>query len=113
MAIEVTQFHSTPALDYKHVFLDQLRIEQITAATQSDLPLYNVHIAYRMFAVGEDGVRHYTSAPERITITNYLQAAAVKLQAGDPDLMVALQSIEKALAVIIEDQSKVGHTIVT
>lgn len=105
MGIQISNPTTTPPLVYDRVFLCQLHIVQIPNEDESSTPRYDTKIEYRMFAVDEDGQRHYRSKSDSVRIPDYYTAALLKAQQGDPDLANAMSAIEKAVAKILADQT--------
>ena len=102
---------TTEALDFKYIFMVSLGIFQ--SEQYSSPPVYDVKINYKPFAEDSQGVRHYWPKTKHIHIEDYLRLASEKAAAGDTDLLVAIQSIEKALASIIADQGEYIDVSVT
>lgn len=105
MGIQISNPDTTPSLVYDRVFLCQLHIAQVPSEDDAAPPRYDTKIEYRMFAVDENGKRHYRSKSDSVRIPDYYTAALIKAQQGDPDLANAMSAIEKAVASILADQT--------
>jgi len=108
MAIEIEQYEEHPAIEYKKVHLEELTIKQPHLKTESSPVIYDLTIAYRLYGDDADGNRFYTKKPVFINEPNYLAQAYIAASNGDPSLLYALQSIEIALATIIEHTGRHG-----
>jgi hypothetical protein len=110
MAIKIENAPELPALVFDRVFLNCLKIDQEQDNIDSNIPIYNLTIEYRLYAVDEQGIRHYQPKVTVITMKNYMSSAIAKAQMGDMDLLNAMGAIEIALAEIIKDQTDLGTT---
>jgi hypothetical protein len=110
MAIRIENAPELPALVFDRVFLNCLKIDQEQDNNDSNIPVYNLTIEYRLYAVDSNNIRHYHPKVSIITIRNYMASAIAKAQTGDMDLLNAMGAIEIALAEIIKDQTSLGTT---
>jgi len=108
MAIKVEKANTKPALVYDNLFLEQLSLTQKQEKDDSKPPMYCLNIRYRMFAVDNEGIRHFAERVDEIMIDDYYGLAIAKAATGDYDLAQAAGAIEVALARIIEDQTNLG-----
>lgn len=114
MAIKISNPQTEPELVYENFFMDEIRITQTPKEDHAGISDFTLVVIYRLYAVDSQGKRHYRPVIKHISIDDYLTLAMQKAQAGDPDLLNAMQSIETALAKIIEDQlPEFGTTEVT
>lgn len=110
MAIKIENAPQSPALIYDRIFLNCLKIEQEQELLDSNIPIYNLTVEYRLYAVDSEGIRHYQPKVSILVIKNYMASAIAKAQVGDMDLLNAMGAIEIALAEIIKDQTDLGTT---
>lgn len=100
-----------PAVVYDYVHVTQLSITQPVFENDADDPVYEVLISYLKYGI-IDGVRHYRPGnPERVSMPDFIAAAAADAAQGDMTLYNALASIEQAVAAILKDQG-VDTTVV-
>ena len=101
--MSVVDKDSTPteSLDFKYVFADELKISQTRVKEATDLPKYKVFLVYRMFAHDSGGHVVYQQKTDSVTISDFIPEAMALAQQGDTTLVEALQSIEKAVGVIL------------
>ena len=107
MAIEITNKTSAPAIDYNKVFLNNLKITQLGETRDNVAPRYSLSLEYTIYGVHEDK-RYFLPKVHFITLDDYIKVASIKAQEGDPDLLIAMQAIEIAVAKILEDQTDLG-----
>ena len=112
MAIEITKPTVVPERTYDKVYMQRLQIDQKMTPDNRATPYYTLQIEYRTYAVDEGDKRHYDGKVHIITIEDYVSEAMEKAGKGEMDLIVAMQSIEKALALIIEDKTDLGNSTV-
>ena len=110
MAIKIENAPESPALIYDRIFLNILKIEQEQDIVDANMPVYNLTVEYRLYAVDLNGIRHYQPKVSILVIKNYMASAIAKAQTGDMDLLNAMGAIEIALAEIIKDQTDLGTT---
>lgn len=108
MALEIEQFEQHPAVEYKKVHLEELVIKQPQLKHAEAPVIYDLTIAYRLYGDDVDGNRYYSKKPVFVNEPNYLAQAYIMASNGDPSLLYALQSIEVALATIIEHTGRHG-----
>lgn len=108
MAIKITNATVSPQLVYDRFFMENLTMTQRMDGDNSANPYYEVRISYRIYAVDEEGVRHFKPKLNIITIEDYYSVAMTKALQGDTGLAGAMQAIEAALTAIIEDQTDLG-----
>ena len=113
MTVYIENAETAPQLEYNRLFMESLVINQASENNNSVPPKYELQITYRLYAVDEDGLRHFKQKVNILKIEDYRQAAIIKAQAGDMDLANAMAAIELALAKIVEDQTDLGQTTVT
>lgn len=111
MSIIIANAEPEEALNYNHIFMDELRVIQTPFLNVGDLPQYSVSISYRKFAVDSTGKAHFTIKNNTIRIENYLPLALEKAASGDTDLLNALGAIELAIAQIIEEQTELSVAV--
>jgi len=104
MAIQIDNADTTPALVYDRVLMQNLQITQKLAPTDAVQAHYILTVDLRMYAVDEEGNRHYGPKTDRIEIVDYLAKAIEKAMQGDMDLAMAAEAIENALVQIVKDQ---------
>lgn len=104
MAIEIPTGKTVPPLDYKRVFGEDIHITQKPIVNDEDPPLFTLTATIRMYAVDNNGQRHYAQDNDTLIIQDYMSAAQAKAALGDMDLMIAMGSIEAALVKILIDQ---------
>jgi hypothetical protein len=112
VAIEIQNAKVMPELVYNRVFMQRLNIQQKSVSDDGASPGYELQIEYRTYAVDGEGVRHYSPKVNVILLSDYFSVAMERATKGDTELVEAMQSIEKALALIIQDQSDLGNTTV-
>ena len=112
MSIKITNSAIEPELDYKYLFLDELKLEQAKNIDNADIPKYKLTLRYRMYAIDQDNKRHYKLKVTTLSIDDYLALAMEKAHAGDTDLLQAAGAIELALAQIIADLTELGPATV-
>jgi hypothetical protein len=108
MGIKIEKATTQPELVYDHIFMDRLTISQTRSESDSTIPIHDLLIEYRLFAVDENNKRHYQTKTNIITIKDYVTLAGLKAAQGDTDLLAAMGAIEVALAKIIQDQTELG-----
>ena len=113
MGIKLAEAEVKPSIKYEYVFMTKLEIEQVIRVKAGQPLLYNVTVEYRLFGLDAEGNRHFQSETKEIHLKDYLLIAMQKAQQGDLDMIVAMQSIEKAIASIIEDQTGVSAEVVS
>ena len=106
MGISIANPPSHPAVVYDKVHLMNLEVSQPIFHDDTLSPVYEVVISYRLYGIS-DGVRHYKGDTHEIVIKDFLANAITKAQVGDMRLLVALQSIEAAVAAIITDAENI------
>ena len=104
MAIEIPTGKTVPLLDYKRVFVEEIRITQRPITNDAATPLYTLTVTIRMYAVDDDGIRHYAQDTDTLIMQDYLSVAQAKAALGDMDLLTAMGAIEAALVKILVDQ---------
>jgi len=112
MAIEISKPGIVPRLVYDRVHMQNLQIEQRLAIDNLAAPVYELTIEYRLYAIDENNKRHYDNKVKIINIEDYLSEALEKAQKGKPELLNAMQAIEKALALILESKADIGQATV-
>lgn len=110
MGIKVEHPEQMPALVFDKIHLHELSITQPYFTDNNKQPEYNLSIAYKLFALDDENVRHYTKKPVYINIQDYLAEAYKLAVQGDMRLAQAMAAIEQALAVILEQQNRHGNT---
>ena len=101
-----------PELVYDRVFMQRLNIQQASVRVDATPPSYELQIEYRTYAVDGEGARHYSPKVNVVLLSDYYSAAMEKALKGDMELVQAMQAIEKALALIIQDQTDLGDATV-
>lgn len=109
MAIIIKDTESLPALVYDRIFLDSLEIQQEKETNNGVQPLYKVKVSYRIYAVGEENKRYFKPGLYTIYLPDYVTKAMEKAARGDMDMLTVMQSIQQALALLIEDEGE--HSI--
>ena len=112
MAIEFTNTKSIPAIVYNKIFVRNIKVVQVSENRDDEPPNFSLHMEYSVYGVDNNNNRHFLPKVHVIKIEDYLQLATAKAQAGDMDLMVALQAMQTAAAKILEDQTDLGLTTV-
>ena len=112
MGVEVANYSSVPALDYKYFFMESMEILQTKKYSANDLPKFSLNITYRMYAIDQNGDIHYGNKVNRISIDDYMSLAVIKAQAQDTDLLDTAVVLEYAIAKIAEETTSVGNTTV-
>ena len=110
MGVEVTNYKSVPALDYKYFFMENMEIIQTKKYNVNDLPKFSLKIIYRMYAIDLNGTIHFADKNNTINIDDYMELAIVKAQAQDTDLLETSVVLEHAVAKIAEELADVGNT---
>lgn len=108
MAISIENGIVKPALKYNFFFMEELNLSQKWVDDNTAQPEYSLKVRYRLFAVDEDGKRHPHQKVDHITMPDYYAEAYRKALLGDMDLANAAGAIEKAMAVIISEQTTLG-----
>lgn len=108
MAIKISEADTQPALVYDHWFLNSLTLDQRSETHDNAIPYFTLKVQYQLFAIDEQGIRHFKNKINTLTIDNYVAVAMEKAANGDMDLIVAMQAIEQALAKVVENQTNLG-----
>lgn len=91
MGIQIANADSMPAVTYNKIHMTKLEISQPQFTDDGQVPKYQVNIYYRHYGV-TDGVRYYKNEElKAVGIEDFLALAMTKAQAGDTDLLAALQ----------------------
>lgn len=104
MGIEVTISESKPELDFKFVFMEEMKLKQKQQYQDDVAAYYTVQVTYRMYAVDSNGKRHFLPKVNILEIEDYGAVAYAKALQGDFDLANAAGAIELAIANILTDQ---------
>jgi len=111
MSILVNGGPATEALAYDHVHMDVLTIIQDAQVVNATMPLYQLRVKYRLYAVDSFGNRQYEARTRQINVEDYLSLAAIKASEGNPELLNAMQAVETALGLVIQTLGDVGQVI--
>jgi hypothetical protein len=112
MGIRIGNPPSVPPLQYDHVFMQSLRINQNFQQDNNAPPYFTLAVEYRLYAVDPEGRRHYQSQTNTVTVEDYARVALERAAQGDLDLAQAMGAIEVALARILEDVTDLQDTTV-
>lgn len=112
MGVEVSNYSSSPALDYKYFFMERLEVEQSKLLDDNAIPKFSMKIEYRMYAIDQNGQRHFKNKINFINIDDYMEIATLKAQAQDTDLLDTAVILEYAIAKIAESTTNIGSTSV-
>lgn len=104
MPITVTEFPTRPAVEFNQVHLRELRI----SLSEDNVSVAHVRIAYSLFGRDADGVKYMESQLRTVDIPDAFTEAATKAAAGNPSLAIALNSIEAAIASILNERGEHG-----
>jgi hypothetical protein len=111
MGIQIVDATSMPAVTYDRIHMTKLEISQATFEQDTQQAVYEVVICYRHYGV-TDGVRYYKNEDiNRVSIADFITAGMEAAAQGDMTLLGALQSIEVAVAAIIQDQTGVTTSV--
>lgn len=110
MGVEVENYESVPALDYKYFFMERMEVVQDKLYSSVAMPKFSMNITYRMYAVDHHGVWHYQNKVNTIVIDNYMELAIMKAQSQDTDLLETAAVLEYAVAKIAEEMTSIGNT---
>lgn len=110
MGVEVSNYNSVPALEYKYFFMERMEVIQDKLYNAGDLPKFSMKITYRMYAVDENNKWHYQNKVNTIVIDNYMELAIMKAQSQDTDLLETAAVLEYAVAKIAEEMTSIGNT---
>lgn len=101
MGIRLGNGPERPALSYDQVYLTKLEIEQFLSTDDTQYPKYSVRIEYRLFGVCEN-VRYFHGETCEAWLPDFVAKAQELAATGDMSFFVALQSIERVVASIIQ-----------
>lgn len=104
MPIEITTYPTKPAVSLNRVHAVELRIN----VTEEQTPKAPVRLVYKLYGHDTNGVRHFDTSQEVITIPDAYVQAAAEAQAGNPALLNALVALESAIAALIASTGKHG-----
>lgn len=105
MAVVVENAKQAPVLLFNRVFMESLSIDQRMAEIDTDQPYYVLKITIRMYAVDQNGKRHYEQNVDNIILDDFQSLAIAKaVNEGDMDLANAGEAIKLALIKILIDQ---------
>lgn len=110
MGVEVSNYESVPALDYKYFFMTKMEVDQDLIYNSGDMPRFSMRVTYRMYAVDNSGKWHYKNKSDTIVIDDYMEIAMMKAQTQDTDLLETAAILEYAVAKIAEEMADVGQT---
>lgn len=112
MSIIISNPPVQPAVNYDHVHLCKLEIEQPVNTDNAAQPIYKVVVNYRLYGIDASNVRHYQAGEcNRIGIDDYYVLAATKAAAGDMSLANAVGAIESAVAAIVTHATGSATTV--
>ena len=112
MGIQVKTAESQPAVVFDKVHVTELKVEQPQFEDDTRPPFYSVSISYRMYGVDGENKRHYRGNASEIEIKDFYGVAMDRYQNGDPELAQALGAIERAIAIIISEQTGNGAEVI-
>jgi hypothetical protein len=101
MGIQVESNLVQPQIEFNRVHLLRLEITQPTFTNDELPPKYKVMVEYKMFGVDGANQRHYHPETNEVEIEDFLAHAMAEVAKGNTALAAALQSIEVAIAFII------------
>lgn len=104
MSIQLSVAEQAPAISYDKVHLVRLVVDQPEFTDNTATPLYTVKIAYSLYGVVGTTKYFHSGGVKEVIINDYLSEAMTKAANGDMTLVSALQSIEQALASVLQSQ---------
>ena len=107
MAIRITGRKVKRSPDMDNIFVRSINITQQRNRVDSETPVYRADIAYQVYGVDDDGLRHYSGAVETLMIEDFVSSAA-----GNATRLSALDALEAAIADYLAEQSDVDSATV-
>ena len=105
MGIKILSPVVLPSVSYENIHMTKLEIDQPIFADDTSAPVYKVCIHYRHYGV-VNSVRYYKEEDvNRVSLPDFLIKAMEKAATGNMVMLNALQSIEVAIAAIIQEET--------
>jgi hypothetical protein len=104
MPIKIANAPVKPSVVFDQVHLRELRI----VLADENISKSNVRIVYSLFGRDADGIKHMDRSEKVLEIQDAFVEAAVKAEAGNPALAMALSSIEGAIAALLNESGQYG-----
>lgn len=113
MGIKLSETEVVPELRYEYIHITKLEIVQPFFEDDGQTPVYKVAVLFKRYGIDSNGQRYYKSGQvEKVYINDYIELAMTDAAQGDMALFGALQSIEKAVSIILKDQLGVETIVV-
>jgi len=108
MAIRISQYQTRPAIDIDRVQIVEFRL----IPTEEDNSRGDLRIVYKLYGVA--GGKKFFEKEQRVAkIDDAYREAVTRAQAGDTRMRDALQAIERAVGMLIQEAGGVGTVTVT